>query len=91
MPDVDASVFAIAFHFSLYSFSCRGSNSIRDRGQSGRGCLSGFSHFRVRTDCMTMRPAFVVIALIGAIHKECRTDINHGSKGVFDADEVDVK
>ena len=30
MPDVDASVFAIAFHFSLYSFSCRGSNSIRD-------------------------------------------------------------
>jgi hypothetical protein len=83
MPDVDASVLAIVFHFSLYSCSrlSRLELEIRDYEVKVDEIVEWlfWIFFRIRTDCMTIRPTSVIIALMGAIHEECRTDINHGS------------
>jgi hypothetical protein len=78
MPDVDASVIVIVFHFSLYSCSRLSRLELEIRGNEVKvdeiARVAFRIFFRVRTNCMTIRPTSVTIALsMGAVHEECRT------------------
>src|SRR4051812_23434955 len=98
MPDVDASVLAIVFHFSLYSCSrlSRLELEIRDYEVKVDEIVEWLLRifFRIRTDCMTIRPTSVIIALmVPSMRNAEPISIMEATciREVFDEDEVDVK